>query len=587
MNSASELTTPPAPGPRTAGARGGWAGTWRKWGPSAVTWIVALAFLGPFMIYPVIRVLLDAISQPLEGGGRLLHPGYLLLPLQSGIVRESMLNSCWIGVTVTAISTVIAVPLAYASARLRFPLKSLLTGLLLIPLILPPLVGAVGLHQLLAREGFLNTLLHRIQNPIDFIGSYPVPMIIVVSALHIYPIIYLNLTAAWANVDTSLEEAAENQGAKGLRVFFTVTLPLLLPGYLAGALIAFIFAFTDLGTPLIFGFDRVAAVQIFHARNNLDDPTAYVISFYLVILAAIFFYISRRFLDGGRIATLARGTRRSGESAVKPWLLVPLYLYFALVIGLALVPQIGVIVASLAHDWTDTLWPVWSTENYSQVFHDPTIPALSSIKISLLCATGSMFIDVVAGFFLAYALVRGRVWARGILDGLAMMPLALPGIILAFGLLLSFRYTPLDPFQNPIPLLVIAYSVRRLPYALRSVSGGLQQMSAGLEEAAQNLGASPLLTMWQITRPLVTANLIAAGLLTFAFAVLEVSDSLILAQGNQYMPISAAIYAIMDMPSGGYFPACALGVIGMLIMGATFLLVNRLLGKQLGALFRA
>ena len=112
-------------------------------------------------------------------------------------------------------------------------------------------------------------------------------------------------------------------------------------------------------------------------------------------------------------------------------------------------------------------------------------------------------------------------------------------------------------------------------------------MSAGLEEAAQNLGASPLLTMWQITRPLVTANLIAAGLLTFAFAVLEVSDSLILAQGNQYMPISAAIYAIMDMPSGGYFPACALGVIGMLIMGATFLLVNRLLGKQLGALFRA
>jgi iron(III) transport system permease protein len=162
----------------------------------------------------------------------------------------------------------------------------------------------------------------------------------------------------------------------------------------------------------------------------------------------------------------------------------------------------------------------------------------------------------------------------------------LPGIILAFGLLMSYINTPLDPFQNAIPLLVISYAVRRLPYALRAVSAGLQQMSVTLEEASLNLGATPLQTVWQVTRPLVMANLLAAGLLTFAFAVLEVSDSLILAVTDETAPIAKAIYQLSIMTSGGTFLACALGVIGMLLLGITFLLVNRLLGRQLGALFR-
>lgn len=563
-------------------------GNHRGWLISVVTWGLALLFFGPFLLRPVARVMLEAVSEQDAHGGRIWHFGYLLLPLKSGLMRTSMVNSLIIGLAVTLVCTVLSAPLAYAAARLRFAGKGALTGLLLIPLLLPPLVGAVGLRQILAREGFVNTLLHRQAHPFNFIGGAPILMITLVAALHLYPLIYLNLTAAWANIDTSLEEAAENQGASIWRVLRTVTLPLLVPGYLAGALIVFIFAFTDLGTPLIFGFPNVAAVQIFNARQstNLSDPTAYVISFYLVLLAALVFAVSRRFLNNPRLATISRGTRRASENPAPLWSLPLIYGGFLLVIGLAIAPQLGVIVASFAHDWTSTLWPQWSLENYRSVFHDPSIPALSSIKVSLLCASLSMVIDVVAGFFLAYALVRGNVWARGALDTLAMLPLALPGLVLAFGLLISYRYTSLDPFINPLPLLIISYAVRRLPYALRSVSAGLQQMSVGLEEAAQNLGATPLQTMWQITRPLVTANLIAAGLLTFAFAVLEVSDSLILAPNPPYAPISAAIWAILNIPGSGIYPACALGVIGMLLMAVTFFCVNRILGKQLGALFR-
>lgn len=560
--------------------------------PSLLTWGLALLFLGPFLIRPVITVFMGAIStaDPVTGA-RALDFSLLLLPLKTQITRESVINSFYLGILATLASSVIALPLAYASARLQFKGKSLLTGLLLVPLLLPPLVGAVGLRQMLAREGFINTLLHRDQNPIDFLsprflnGNGPLLMVILVAALHLYPLTYLNLSAAWANVDSSLEEAAENQGASPARVFFTVTLPLLLPGFLSGALIVFIFAFTDLGTPLVFGFDRVAAVQIFKLRSNLNDPTGYVLAFYLVLLAGLIFWISRRFLDGGKIATLARGTRRARETQVSFVGGIFVYLLFLVVVGLSLLPHIGVILASFASDWTSTLWPTWTLDNYVHVFTDPTIPARDSIKISLICAAASMVIDIIGGFALAYALVRGKIWARGLLDTLAMLPLALPGLILAFGLLVSYRYSALDPFNNPLPLLIISYAVRRLPYALRSVSAGLQQMSVALEEASQNMGATPLATVWNVTRPLVTANLIAAGLLTFAFAVLEVSDSLILAVSPDNIPIAQAIYQLVN--AAKLYPACALGVVGMILLTGTFLLVNKLLGKQLGALFRA
>ena len=593
MSAAHSPQNPLANAPRDAATprrRPGFS--WKSISTSLLTWAIALAVFGPFLIYPVFRVLIGAISETdFASGTRQMHFEYLLLPLQNATLKQSVVNSFLLAIFSTTLSTLIALPLAYSAARLKFAGKTLLTGMLLVPLLLPPLVGAIGLKQMLAREGFVNTLLGRDgNNPIDFLGSDflggwgPLFLVVLVTALHLFPLIYLNVSAAWANVDSSLEEAAENQGASAWRVFFTVTLPLLFPAFMSGALLVFIFAFTDLGTPLIFGFKEVAAVKIFDAKSG-DDPAAYVLAFYLVIMAGAIFWISRRFLDGGRIATLARGTRRARESS--PGLLVSAlnYFYFALVIALALLPHIGVVMMSFASDWTSSLFPTWTGENYTELYLNPTSSAASSIKLSLFCAALSMILDVIGGAALAYALVRGRVWARGLLDTIAMLPLALPGLILAFGLLISYRDTPIDPILvSPIPLLVVSYAIRRLPYALRSVSAGLQQMSVTLEEASLNMGASPLQTVWQVTRPLVTANLIAAGLLTFAFAVLEVSDSLILASGQQ-IPIAQAIYQLnLD---GKIYQSCALGVVGMIILTATFLLVNKLLGKQLGALFRA
>lgn len=539
--------------------------------------------LGPFLVYPVVRVMLGAVLQD-----NVWQPSLLLLPFNDPSTRQSMLHSFGIGLASTFAASVIAVPLAYFVARLRFPGKSFLSGLLLVPLLLPPFVGAVGLRQMLGSEGVLNTLARQWHLPVVQWLDLQVPMIVVVSALHLYPLIYLNLSAAWANIDPTTEEAAENLGANGWRLWRTVTLPLLLPGYFAGALIVFIFALTDLGTPLVFNYNDVAAVRIFDAKSTLN-PSAYVIAFWLTLVAAIVFWVSRRVLDQGssRIATLSRGTTAGRERQASGWERVLVYAVFAIVLFAAMLPHIGVVLASFARDWTSRLLPEWTTDNYRRILNDPVTNTLSSVKTSLFCAALSMSLDIVAGFALAYALVRGRVWGKLFLDTLAMLPLALPGLILAFGLLTSFLNTPLSPLQNALPLLIISYAVRRLPYALRAVSGGLQQMSVTLEEASLNLGASPWQTAWRITRPLVTANLLAAGLLTFAFAVLEVSDSLILTITNDNVPIAKAIYNLSIATTGGTYLACALGVVGMALLTGTFLLANRLLGKQLGALFRA
>jgi iron(III) transport system permease protein len=172
----------------------------------------------------------------------------------------------------------------------------------------------------------------------------------------------------------------------------------------------------------------------------------------------------------------------------------------------------------------------------------------------------------------------------------SMLPLAVPGLVLAFGYIAMTQegkpFAWMNPTVDPTLLLVIAYSVRRLPYVVRSAAAGFQQTSVTLEEAAQNLGASPLRALRKITLPLITANLLAGGLLAFSFAMLEVSDSLILAQKQQHFPITKAIYELFQLLGEGRFVASALGVWAMAFLGVTILGASVILGKKLGSIFR-
>ena len=221
---------------------------------------------------------------------------------------------------------------------------------------------------------------------------------------------------------------------------------------------------------------------------------------------------------------------------------------------------------------------------YGQIFeHDLT---WLSIKNSLGLSVMSTLIDIVLGIAIAYLLTRRRLPFKNILDAVAMLPLALPGLVLAFGYISGFSGTILDVRGSPIPLLIIAYAVRRLPYMVRAAYAGFQQMSVTLEEASMNMGAGPIRTLWKVTMPLILANIAAGAILAFSFAMLEVSDSLLLAIKEQYYPITKAIYNLMGRIADGPYMASAMGMLGMILLSCSLLFTSKVLGKKMGQLFK-
>lgn len=553
--------------------------------PTLIFLVGLIAFFALFLFYP----LWYAIVQSLVVDGRLTFAFYELM-VTSPVYQEAILNSFRLGMITTIATTLLSLPLAFLLVRYDFAGKGFVNGLILVPMVLPPFVGAIGMKQMFARFGSINLLLldlGLIDQPIDWFGGGGFVGVVILEVLHLYPIMYLNVAAALANVDPSLEDAARNMGSSGFRLFRTVTFPLMLPGYFAGAIIVFIWAFTDLGTPLIFNYRQVVAVEIFNSIEDINEnPMAYALVVFVLLLTVFFFYLSKATLGNRRYEMIARGYLSSGSRRASRGMTALIYAAMLSLTGLAMIPHASVFLTSVAERWFMTVLPQETTGRfYAMVFDHPM--SLSSIEMSLMLSVLSTTLDIGLGIAIAYLLTRTRIPYKGVLDAMAMLPLALPGLVLAFGYLAGYSGTFLDARHYPVPLLVIAYAVRRLPYMVRAAYAGFQQTSITLEEAARNLGASRLRTLFQITFPLILANLVAGGILCFAFAMLEVSDSLILALKDEYYPITKAIYALMGRIADGAFLASAMGVFGMVLLIASLFLAGRFLGRRMGELFRA
>jgi iron(III) transport system permease protein len=521
-------------------------------------------------------------------------PYFALLP-NSPTLMECLGNSLLLATLTTLATTVLCLPLAYWFSRLTFRGRGLLATLLLVPLIFPPFVGAIGLSRFLDRFGTLNLWLMHLGlldpgKPIDWLGEGGFAGVVLMQVLHLYPILYLNLAAAWANVDPTLEDAARNLGAGEWRMFRTVTFPLLLPGYFAGATLVFVWAFTDLGTPLVFNYLQVIPVKIF---DQVSDPqrtnsVAYALVVVTLLVTGTLFFAARWLVSRRAYVSGGKGAMATAPPAARRGQVVAIYATVLLVTFLAAVPNIGVVITAFSERWTFTPLPSSYTTGYLREVWTNHIASLS-IRNSLAYSAASMLLDVVLGVTLAWLVARQPGWLTGALEGIAMIPLALPGLVLAFGYLTCYsgwaRF--LDPTQSPVFLLIIAYAVRRLPYLTRSALAGLQQIAPVLEEAAENLGAGRLRVLRTVTMPLIAANLIAGCILTFAFALLEVSDSLMLAREEKYYPITRAILGLLMRPDDGDNIASALAVIAMVLLGVLLLAAGLLLGRKMGELFRA
>jgi len=546
--------------------------TGRPTAESALVWCLLL-LLGAGILYPLLQVLSVAV---IVDGMPSAAP--LLAFFARPLFREALVNTVAAGVLAVALGSLIAVPLALVTVRYSFPGRSLLTTLGLLPLVIPPFVGAVAFQQILGRSGMVNLfLLERFGVTVPFMeGLWGV---IMVQTLHYFPFIWLNTAAALSALDRSLEEAAQNLGSSGFRLFRRVLLPLSLPGYAAGALLTFIRVIDDLGTPLMLNYAKLLAPQAYVRVTTvgLTDVDGYVICAVLVALSLFALWISKGILRRGEFTAVGRSGAApamalGGSETLAVWAIA------ILLLGPALLPHLGIALLSVSKVWSLSPLPsVYTLSNYGEVLFRAPYFIWNTVRYALLAAA----LDLALGAVIAWLLVRGQARGRQWLDAIATMPLAVPGVVLAVGYLRVFQGTPLT---STWLILVIVYAVRRLPYTVRGASAALRQLPLALEEAAQNLGASRARSLLKVSLPLMGRGLLAGGLLAFVSSAVDFSSTILLVPRVELGPLSYGVYVYMQS-AVGRGPGAALGVVAIVFVAAGTWLATRLTRAGTG-LFR-
>jgi iron(III) transport system permease protein len=538
----------------------------------AVIALAIAAFLVAFLVVPVGAVVFTAFSDP-HGGFTLAHFEAFS---QISLMRESFANSLWVAGLTVAFATLIAVPLAYFTMRFQFRGAILIQTLGVLPLVMPAFVGAAALQLLFGRSGSVNLLLK------DAFGI-TLPLmeglngVIFVETLHYFPFILLNLSASLANIDSSLEEAAQNLGSSGWRLFRKIVFPLALPGYIAGASLVFIKVFDDLGTPLVLNVTNMLAPQAYLRVTSigLEDPIGYVICVLLVLFSVAAMGGSWWFVKRRDYAVVSRGLA-APKRKLTPAQAVLAYGWIGALLLLVLSPHLGLLLMSLFKVWSFSVLPEQFTlAHYATVLTD----AKSMIVNTFLYCGLAALLDVILGTAIAYIVLRTRLPGRQLLDHMVTVALAMPGLVLGIGYLRVFRGVELPfgmgAFTASWMIFVVAYAVRRLPYALRSCMAALSQVHPSLEEAAENLGAGKLRVIVRVVVPLMMGGILAGFVTSFITAAGEISETILLTSRESLAPMSYGIYLYMQSIAGRG-PGAALGIIAIVLIAAGTYLSHRL-----------
>ncbi|MER3455805.1 MAG: ABC transporter permease [candidate division GAL15 bacterium] len=534
-----------------------------------------LAVVGVLVVLPIASVLRGAVVD--ATGFTVAHVArFFYTPLY----LESLRNSVYAGVGATALASLLALPPAFLLGRYRFRGQGLLVTWLTVPLVIPPFVGAIGLNQTLGRAGVL-TLLLEDRLGVQFVAAEGLRGVILAHALHYFPFILLTVTAALANVDPSLEEAAQVAGARGLRLLWRVTLPLVAPAYAAGAILVFVRATDDLGTPLILNVKNMLGPQAYFRITTIarEDPDGYAISLVMLLLALGALGLATRLGQRREVATLQTGAQRAGQllRGWGPWVLLAV----SMLVGFAgLLPHLGVVLLSVSRVWSLTYLPTgYTLDHYEEIlFRAPQF-----VLNTLLYSTTAAVLAVAVAVGIAYLQHRGRVPAPGLLDFAATAPIAVPGVVLGVGFLRVFDHWAVPGLGVPLTALWVVfpmlYVARRLPYAVRATSAAMAQVHPTLEEAAAVSGARRWRIFRRVVLPLVLTGAVAAGILVFVTAAVEFSGTVLLISRVEQSPLSYGIYLYAQSPRGRG-AAAALGTVAVVLVALGTYVANRIGGRR-------
>ena len=539
------------------------------------------AFLGLFLVYPLGRVFYDAVT---DEAGRWTLANFHEFFTDRFYVR-SLTNSLILGVATVLCASALGITVAFLLVRYDFVGRSLFSYLTILPIISPPLVGVLGFTFILGRAGTVNVLLmdaFDMLRPVNFL--YGLHGVVLVETLHLFPMITLNVVDALGKVDPSLEEAAESVGARGWSKLWRVTLPLTTPGYVAGALLVFIWTFSDFATPLVLGVQDLLAPQAYLNIVQFVDRRIFrmgiVISALMVVLAILFLLAARHYVAIKDYSSLSytRVARRRLSPARQA--LVVTFLSFLLLCSF--IPYLGVTLASVGRGWALTPLPVAYTLQY---YERVIVETPKYIVNSLLYSGLAVAICVAVGVPIAWLLARSTVPGRGALDAVNTLILAVPGTAIGIAYIRAFHFD-LPGFDRGLTsfwiIMPLVLAVRRLPYTVRGSFASLLLVHRSLEEAASSVGASGVRTFRDVTLPLIWKGVLVGGLFSFMTSLQEASAVLFLALGG-WESITNGIFAFYI--AGSANEAAALGVILIVVAAISVALINRLAGTRMGGVF--
>ena len=528
-----------------------------------VALFIALLLTGLLLI-PVAQVIFVAFQNPATGALTLQN---FVDFFGTSLFRESFWNSFYVSAMSVVVATAIALPLAYITTRFHFSGSILIQSLGFIPLIMPPFVGAVAMQLIFGRNGTVNLLLgERFGINIPFMEG--LNGVILVQSIHYFPFILINLSASLRNIDRSMEEAAQNLGSSGMRLFRKIVFPLAMPGYVAGAALVFIKVFDDLGTPLLLNVNNMLAPQAYLRISGvgISDPMGYVISVILVAFSILSLWASFLVMRGKDYATVQKGGGGMAKRDLKPAEKVAAYGVVIFILLVVLSPHIGLALLSFGTIWSFAPLPdAYTLQNYVTMWAGSKTFIVNTVLYAGIAAT----LDVILGTAIAYIVIRTKIFGRKGLDYLATAALAVPGVVLGIGYLRTFHAIDVPLIGKPLAswwvIIAMALMIRRLPYALRACMAALQQVSLALEEAAESLGATKRRTIQKVVVPLMTGGILAGFVTSFATAAVELSATIMLVSANNDAPLSYGIYLFMQTPSGRGAGA-ALGIVAVIVV---------------------
>jgi iron(III) transport system permease protein len=529
---------------------------------------VGLALLVVFVVWPVVRVLALSFVGP-AGVGLGAYAAFF----NTWRLFRILVNSLVVSTVSTVITVVVALLLAYAVTRTTVPGKRFLSLMSLLPLISPPFLVSLAFILLFGRNGVVTRALGLDWSIYGFHG------IVIAQVFTFLPPAYILLANVLGNIDASLEEAAENLGAGLLTTLGRVTLALARPGLASAALVVFILCMTDFGNPILVGGRyNVLATEIYAQVIGMNDFSAAAVMSVVLLVPCLVAYLANTYVVGRRSYVTVSAGARTTPRPTPPALRLTLFtlssgLALAIAVIYALIP-LGSVVRLWGSDWSLSLahygfrstvegaWPIWN-----------------SVKLALI----SGVVGTVLALVIAYVVERRRPMGARVIEGLSLLPAALPGTVIGVGYILAFNVPPLL-LTGTVWILVASVVFWKFPVAVLAAINTLKQVDPAIEEAAVSLGAGTVRTFTRVILPLLTGTAFSIFIYFFVNGMVTVSAVIFLI----YPGFNLGSVAILAQVENGYpGVACALGTIILAIVIGAVLLLRALVGGDRVAILKS